>query len=90
MCNRQLIELKNIGEKIAGRLHEVGIFTEKDLRCLGPVAAYKLIQENYPEETLPVCYYLFSFEGALQDISWDAIGAEQKLALKRKIIKKQD
>jgi len=62
--NRKLIELKNIGKKIAGRLNEVGIFSEDSLRKTGPVGAYKMLKEKYPAERLSVCYYLYSFDGA--------------------------
>lgn len=83
--NRQLRELINIGEKIAGRLNEVGIFSESDLRKAGPVGAHNMIKERYPAETLPVCYYLYSFEGALSDTHWNEIGEERKRILKARV-----
>jgi DNA transformation protein len=83
--NRNLTELKNIGRKIAGRLNEVGIFSEDDLRRVGAVGAHRLIKERYPGETLPVCYYLYAFEGALLDRHWDAIGEERKTQLRARI-----
>ena len=83
--NRKLTELKNIGKKIADRLNEVGIFSENDLRKVGPAGAYSMIKERYPAETLPVCYYLYSFEGALSDKHWDDIGEKRKRGLKEKI-----
>ena len=57
--NKDLIDLKNIGNKIAGRLNEVGIFSEDELRLVGAAEAYQLIKEKYPNEMLPVCYYLY-------------------------------
>lgn len=83
--NRELTDLKNIGKKIAGRLNEVGIFSEDELRVIGAVEAHKRINEKYPNETLPVCYYLYSFEGALCDKHWDGIGAKRKRELKEEI-----
>lgn len=83
--NRKLVDLKDIGKKIAGRLNEVGINSEADLRKVGAVQAHKKIKEKYPDETLPVCYYLYSFEGALHDKHWDTIGEKKKQALKKKI-----
>ena len=82
MSNRTLTELTNIGPKIASRLEAVGICDEADLRRCGPVEAHQRIEEHFPEETLPVCYYLYSFEGALHDLHWDAIGKERKQQLK--------
>ena len=84
--NRELTELKNIGEKIAKRLNEVGIRSEKDLRSKGPVKAHEMIRKKYPNETLPVCYYLYSFEGALLDKHWDKIGEKRKVELRSKLI----
>lgn len=83
--NRQLTDLKNIGTKIANRLNEVGISSENELREVGAVEAHKRLKAKYPNETLPVCYYLYSFEGALSDQHWDNIGEERKRRLKEKI-----
>ncbi|MBW9274271.1 MAG: TfoX/Sxy family protein [Candidatus Thiodiazotropha sp. (ex. Lucinisca nassula)] len=83
--NNSLADLKNIGKKIAGRLNEVGIFSEDDLRRVGAVGAHRLIKERYPDETLAVCYYLYSFEGALTDEHWDEIGEQRKQQLKAQI-----
>ncbi len=83
--NKKLTDLKNIGAKIAGRLNEAGIFSEDELRFYGPVAAHKMIQKNHPNETLPVCYYLYSFEGALSDTHWNDIGEERKQSLRKSI-----
>lgn len=85
--NRKLTELKNIGSKIAGRLNEVGIFSEQKLLFIGPVKAHQMIKKKYPNETLPVCYYLYAFEGALSDKHWDNIGEKRKQELKLAIRK---
>ena len=82
---RRLTDLKNIGKKIAGRLNEVGVFSEDDLRLVGAVGAHRLIKERHPNETLPVCYYLYSFEGALTDKHWNEIGEERKQQLRAQI-----
>lgn len=83
--NRDLIDLKNIGKKIAARLEEAGIRSEAELRKAGAVEAHKRIKAKHPDETLPLCYYLYSFEGALKDKHWDAIGDKRKRELKAKI-----
>jgi DNA transformation protein len=85
MQNRKLTEMKNIGKKIVGRLNEIGIFSEEELSIIGPVGAHQLISQKYPNETLAVCYYLYSFEGALQDKHWNDIDDERKQALKSAI-----
>ena len=83
--NRELTVLKNLGQKIASRLVEAGIHDESDLRAVGAVEAHRRIRALYPRETLPVCYYLYAFEGALADMHWDAIGDARKQALKAQI-----
>ena len=83
--NRKLTDLKNIGKKIAGRLNQVGIFSEEDLRQAGAVGAHRMIKEKHPNETLPVCYYLYSFEGALSDKHWNEIGEHRKKQLKAQV-----
>ena len=83
--NRKLIELKNIGKKIASRLNEVGIFSEEELVFYGAATAHKMIKEQYPDETLPVCYYLYSFEGAIKNIHWSNVGEKRKRELQAEI-----
>lgn len=83
--NRNLTHLKNIGKKIAGRLNEVGIYSEDDLRRVGAVGAHSMIKKNHPNETLPVCYYLYSFEGALSDTHWNEIGEQRKQQLRAQV-----
>ena len=83
--NKDLANLKNIGNKIAGRLNEVGIFSEDELRLVGAIEAHRMIKEKYPNEMLPVCYYLYSFEGALIDKHWNEVGEQRKQQLKSQI-----
>ncbi len=81
MSNRKLTDLINVGVKIADRLEAVGIHNEADLRKAGPVEAHQRLALRFPEETLPVCYYLYSFEGALRNLHWDTIGSARKQQL---------
>jgi len=43
------------------------------------------IKEKHPNETLPVCYYLYSFEGALSDKHWDEISEQIKQQLRAQV-----
>jgi DNA transformation protein len=83
--NRSLTDLKSIGHKLASRLNEIGVFSEDELRHVGAVGAHQMIKEKYPEETLPVCYYLYSIEGALVNKHWNEIGEQKKKHLKSQI-----
>lgn len=80
-----LSKAKNIGATIEKYLNEIGIFTLADLAETTPVEAFKKIRANYPEKTIPVCYYLYSLEGALLDLHWNDIPPELKKELKAKI-----
>ena len=80
-----LSELVNIGKTIEKRLHEIGIFTREDLAEVGPLDAFRKMKKNYPDQTLPLCYYLYSLEGAIRDVHWNAIGAARKKELKDKL-----
>ncbi|HID80769.1 MAG TPA: competence protein TfoX [Chromatiales bacterium] len=83
MADRELIKLKNIGLKIASRLNEIGVYSRTDLEQIGAAEAHKQIKRNYPDETLAVCYYLYSFEGAVTDTHWNDIPEKRKQALRQ-------
>ena len=81
MNNRPLLQLCNIGQTVAQGLHQVDIHDENDLRAVGSVKAYQMLQALYPERHLPVCYYLYTLEAALQDRDWRALSREEKTHL---------
>lgn len=81
----ELGQLKNIGATIEQRLNEIGVFSRVDLVTLGPVKSYRRIKENYPDKTIPVCYYLYSLQGALNDVHWDALPATVKADLRKQV-----
>ncbi|MDX1957282.1 MAG: TfoX/Sxy family DNA transformation protein [Leptospiraceae bacterium] len=77
--------VKNIGKKIGERLTKVGISTLSELKKFGAVEAHRRISIEYHGERLPVCYYLYSFEGAIQDIDWRELSPKEKNKLKKEI-----
>jgi DNA transformation protein len=79
--SQDLAQLRNIGPTIRKRLNEIGVYTRGDLQRMGSVKAYRRICENYPNQTIPVCYYLYSLEGALMDAHWDELPKPIKDAL---------
>lgn len=81
----RIAQLKNIGPTIALRLAEVGIHTKADLEAVGPVAAYHRICEKHPGKRIPVCYYLYSLEGAIRGVHWDAISEPVKHSLRNQV-----
>lgn len=80
--NRKVSELKNIGSKIAGRLNQIGIYSKEDLRLHGSVTTHQMLKKEFHNDVLPICYYLYSFEGALQDKHWNEISDRRKQELK--------
>lgn len=82
MTGSSLTELNNIGKTVASRLHELGITDEAGLRELGAAKAYRWLSESYPDKHLPVCYYLYSLEGALQGRHWDDFSEDEKTELR--------
>jgi len=82
MSNRDLTDLRNLGAKVVQMLAEIGICSEDQLRSVGAVEAYRRMKALRPGTTLPLCYYLYSLEGALTDTHWDAIGSTRKQQLK--------
>lgn len=79
----ELQQMVNIGPTLAERLAEIGVFTAADLHTKGSAQAYTQIQANYPDNKLPLCYYLYSLEGALQGCDWRTLSAQQKVELQR-------
>ncbi|QNL48842.1 TfoX/Sxy family DNA transformation protein [Olivibacter sp. SDN3] len=77
---------KNIGKTIARKLNEIGVYTLTDLRKMTSVSAYRQICKRYPNETIPVCYYLYSLQGAILNIDWRNLPENIKQTLKDEII----
>jgi len=83
MSNDRLVtELKNIGTTVAQRLQEIGITTQADLKAVGAVEAFRQVRERNPSVTTPVCYYLYSLEGALRNRHWDDLPLRVKKTLR--------
>lgn len=76
---------KNIGTTILKRLNNIGFYTFADLAEMTPAKAYKNMSENNPEKTLPICYYLYSLQGALLDIHWNNLPQDLKSDLLKQV-----
>jgi DNA transformation protein len=77
-------ELKNIGPTIAARLAAVGVRTAGDLEAMGPPEAYRRVRRRYATVSIPVCYYLYALQGALDGVHWDALSPATKRSLREK------
>ncbi len=76
---------KNIGATIEKRLNEIGVFSLTDLAQITPVKAYQNICNQHPNKTFPICYYLYSLQGALLDLHWDDLPADLKTELRKQV-----
>jgi len=82
MKSKSLSELQNIGKTVATRLHEIGITNQSELKRLGAAKAYRWMSEKSSGTQLPVCYYLYSIEGAIQDKHWNSLTEQEKTDLR--------
>ncbi|TDO25295.1 TfoX/Sxy family protein [Sediminibacterium goheungense] len=89
LCNN-LKGAKNIGTTIEKRLNEIGVFSLADLAQMTTVKAYQSICKQNPDKTFPICYYLYSLQGALLDLHWDQLPVELKTELRKQAKDKSD
>jgi DNA transformation protein len=85
MDTKPLIACTNLGPTIVKTLNAVGVRTLDDIRRTGPARIYQKLEATFPNRTFPVCYYLYSLEGALTDTHWDDIPERRKRELLREI-----
>ncbi|MEZ4828993.1 MAG: TfoX/Sxy family DNA transformation protein [Bacteroidia bacterium] len=83
-----LIGAKNLGATIIKRLNEIGVYSLADLAEFTSVKAYKKICEQDPGKTFPVCYYLYSLEGAMLDVHWGDLPTDLKSDLLKQVADK--
>jgi DNA transformation protein len=76
---------KNIGATIEKRLNEIGVFSLVDLAQMTPVKAYLNICRQNPNKTFPICYYLYSLQGALLNLHWDDLPPDLKADLRKQV-----
>lgn len=75
--------LMNIGSTVAARLKEIGITSRADLEKVGSAKAYRWLSESTSNKKLPVCYYLYSLEGAIQNRHWNDFTESEKAKLRK-------
>ena len=80
-----LAGLPNLGPTIVRRLEEVGIANRATLQRVGAADAYRRLSAA-AGRALPLCYYLYSLEAALQGRDWRALSDAEKDQLRREIL----
>ena len=73
-----LLQLKNLGAASVNILRAIGIHSCEDLKQVGPVQAYIRIKLRGIHVSKVMLYAL---EGALRDVHWNDLDAEQKQQL---------
>jgi len=74
-----LAKLKNLGEKTAGWLYDVGISSREEIELRGVVEVSRLVLLAGHSANVIFCYAL---EGALTELHWNALGEDRKRELK--------
>ncbi len=82
MVTQSVSDLKNIGKTVETKLRTIGIHSAADLINMGSAKAYKWLSTQEPNKHLPVCYYLYSLEGAIQNKHWNDFTEVQKKKLR--------
>lgn len=79
----ELAKARNIGSGIAYSLAGVGIKSLSELAEVGPVSAYRRMSAERSGEHLPVCFYLYSLKGALENRDWRSLSEHEKQAMRK-------
>ena len=82
----KLIEMKNIGNTSAHWLVTVGINTPEKLREVGPIEAYRRIQNRGIKTSKVLLYALY---GALENQYWNEIPEATKIKLNEEASQKE-
>lgn len=80
-ADAELLRLRNLGPASAGWLAAAGIRTEADLRALGAVEAFRQVAFRRGGDVS--ANLLYALEGAIRDVRWDRLPAEERLRLRR-------
>jgi len=74
--------LLNLGPTSAAWLRDAGIVTIRDLERLGPVVAFRLVQQRQPAASLNL---LWALAAGLKGMDWRTLSADDKDRLRQKL-----
>ena len=72
----ELSKLKGLGPKSEQQLNEIGIYTRKELKNIGPVNAFITLQRECSIK--PSLNFLYAMVGALEDRHWTDIAKSER------------
>lgn len=77
----ELARLRNLGPASSAWLVAAGIRTEAELRTLGAVETFRRVAFHRGGDVS--ANLLYALEGALRDVRWDRLPAEERIRLRR-------
>ncbi|NEO87958.1 MAG: TfoX/Sxy family protein [Spirulina sp. SIO3F2] len=77
-----MTKLRNIGPVSRQWLYEIEIYTLADLQQCGSITAYEMIRSQHPKVSINL---LWALEGAILDLDWRELSAEQKAMLRSQL-----
>ena len=72
-------DMPNIGGVLAGRLREIGITTDAELRKIGDAAAFVRLRATLPEDACT--HTRLALAGAVRGVRWHALDKTLRLKL---------
>lgn len=82
MALDELAGLKNLGPKSATMMQAAGIHTAEQIRSLGSVGTYLLVQQKHGPTSLN---FLWALEGFIRDIDWRELSQTDKAELQKEL-----
>lgn len=78
----EIAQLRNLGARSEAWLNSVGIYSRADLEHVGPVLAFRMIQDQGYGPSLNL---LYAMVGALRDEPWTALTPHEKAKLREAV-----
>ena len=80
--DRPIETLKNLGPRSAAWLAEAGIRTRADLAAVGPVEAFRRVEDLGHGPSLNL---LYAMAAALEDVHWAELSEREKESLRNQV-----
>lgn len=77
-----IADLPNLGPVTTGRFSQVGIQTLNDLRRVGAIGAYRILQTHGFNPSINL---LYAVAAALRGIHWQELSTSEKTALRKQL-----
>jgi len=75
-------KLRNLGPQSSAWLQSVGLDSIDQIRRIGPVAAYRLVKQRYPQVSLNL---LWALAAGIDDRDWRELTTREKKSLRAQL-----